>query len=99
VGINYWIGCSRPIRYDGVFSRRFDMDKSLGDQVTIILYYRLEDLINGEKSRESAPTQFVVRTRWSKKIEDIKETNFGTYIEYSMWVFIFWFNRFINFDF
>ena len=31
-----------------------------GDQVAIILYYRLEDFINGEQSRESAPTQFVV---------------------------------------
>jgi hypothetical protein len=31
-----------------------------GDQVAIIPYYRLEDFINGELSRESAPTQFVV---------------------------------------
>jgi hypothetical protein len=55
-----------------------------GDQMAIIPYYRLEDFINGEQSRESAPTQFVVRTRRSKKMEDIKETNFGTYIEYAM---------------
>jgi hypothetical protein len=31
-----------------------------GDQVAIIPYYRLEDFINGEQSRKSAPTQFVV---------------------------------------
>jgi hypothetical protein len=55
-----------------------------GDQMAIIPYYRLEDFINGEQSRKSAPTQFVVRTRRSKKMEDIKETNFGTYIEYAM---------------
>ena len=55
-----------------------------GNQMTIIPYYKLEEFINGEQSSESAPTQFVVRTRRSKKMEDIKETNFGTYIEYAM---------------
>ena len=55
-----------------------------GDQVTIIPYFQLEDFISGEKSREGAPTQFVVKTRRSIKEEDIKEAKFGTYLEYSM---------------
>ena len=55
-----------------------------GDQVAIIPYCRLEDFISGEQSREGAPTQFVVKTRRSIKEEDIKETNFGTYLECDM---------------
>ena len=55
-----------------------------GDQVTIIPYFRLEDFISGDQSREGAPTQFVVKTRRSIKEEDIKEANFGTYLDYSM---------------
>ena len=55
-----------------------------GDQVAVIPYCRLEDFISGEQSREGAPTQFVVKTRRSIKEEDIKEANFGTYLEYAM---------------
>ena len=55
-----------------------------GDQVTIIPYCRLEDFISGEQSNEPAPTLFVVHTRRSTKVEDIKETNFGTYLDYAM---------------
>ena len=55
-----------------------------GDQVAIIPYCRLEDFISGEQSNEPAPTQFVVHTRRSTKVEDIKETNFGTYLDYAM---------------
>ena len=58
----------------------------LGDQVAVIPYCWIEDFISGEKSREGAPTQFVVKTRRSIKEEDIKEANFGTYLEYVMWV-------------
>ena len=60
-----------------------------GDQVAIIPYYRLDDFVNGEQSSEDAPTQFVVHSRRSKQVDDIKGTNFGTYLEYAMWVFIF----------
>ena len=45
--------------------------------------------VNGEQSSEDAPTQFVVHSRRSKQVDDIKVTNFGTYLEYAMWVFIF----------
>ena len=55
-----------------------------GDQVTIIPYFRFEDFISGDQSREGAPTQFVVKTKRSIKEEDIKEANFGTYLEYAM---------------
>ena len=55
-----------------------------GDQVAVIPYCRLEDFISGEQSREGAPTKFVVKTRRGIKQEDIKETNFGTYLEYDM---------------
>ena len=58
--------------------------KVWGDQVAIIPYCRLEDFISGEQSNEPAPTQFVVHTRRSTKVEDIKETNFGTYLDYAM---------------
>ena len=46
-----------------------------GDQVLVIPYCRVEDFISGEQSREGAPTQFVVKTRRSKKEEDFKEAN------------------------
>ena len=55
-----------------------------GDQVTIIPYCRLEDFISGEQLNEGAPTQFIVNSRRSKKVEDIKKTYFGTYLEYTM---------------
>ena len=55
-----------------------------GDQVTIILYYRFEDFISGEEASESVPTQFVVMTRRTIEAKDIKETNFGTYLQYTM---------------
>ena len=55
-----------------------------GDQDIVIPYCRLEDFISGEKSREGAPTQFVVKTIRSIKEENIKGTNFGTYLEYAM---------------
>ena len=55
-----------------------------GDQVVVIPYCQLEDFISGDQSREGAPTQFVVKTRRSIKEEDIKESNFGTYMEYAM---------------
>ena len=55
-----------------------------GDQIAIIPYFRLEDFISGEESSEGAPTQFVVHTRRSTKVEDIKQTNFGTYLDYAM---------------
>ena len=67
-----------------------------GDQVTVIPYCRIEDFISGEQSREGAPTQFVVKTRRSIKEEDIKEANFGTYLEYAMWVFIHFFQYMFN---
>ena len=54
------------------------------DQVAIIPYCRLDDFISGEQSNKPAPTQFVVHTRRSTKVEDIKETNFGTYLDYAM---------------
>jgi len=53
-----------------------------GDQVAIIPYCRLEDFISGEKMRESAPTQFVAKTRRIKDVKDIKRTNSSTYLEY-----------------
>ena len=53
-----------------------------GDQVAIIPYCRLEDFISGEEMRESAPTQFVAKTRRSKDVNDIKMTNSSTYLEY-----------------
>lgn len=53
-----------------------------GDQVAIIPYCRLEDFISGEEMRESAPTQFVAKTRRSKDVKDIKMTNSSTYLEY-----------------
>ena len=68
-----------------------------GDQVAIIPYCWLEDFISGEQSNEPAPTQFVVHTRRSTKVEDIKETNFGTYLDYAMWVFIIYFQYILNF--
>ena len=55
-----------------------------GDQVPVIPYCRVEDFISGEQQREGAPTQFVVKTRTSIKEGDIKEANFGTYLEYAM---------------
>ena len=55
-----------------------------GDQVAIISYWRLEDFISGEQLNEGAPTQFIVNSRRSKKLEDIKKTYFGTYLEYTM---------------
>ena len=55
-----------------------------GDQVPVIPYCQPEEFISGEKSREGAPTQFVVKTRRSIKEEYIKEANFGTYLEYDM---------------
>ena len=55
-----------------------------GDQVAIIPYCRLEDFIIGEQLNEGAPTQFIVKSRRSKKVEDIKKTYFGTYLEYTM---------------
>ena len=58
-----------------------------GNQVAVIPYRQLEDFISGEQSREGAPTQFVIKTRRSIKEEDIKETNFGTYLEYVMYIF------------
>lgn len=53
-----------------------------GDQVVIIPYCRLEDFISGEQMRESAPTQFVAKTRRIKDVKDIKRTNSSTYLEY-----------------
>ena len=53
-----------------------------GDQVAIIPYCRLEDFISGEQLRESAPTQFVTKTRRIKDVKDIKKTNASTYLEY-----------------
>ena len=70
-----------------------------GDQVAIIPYWRLEDFISGEQSNEPAPTEFVVHTRWSTKVEDMKETKLGTYLDYVMWVFIFYFQYIIKFWF
>ena len=55
-----------------------------GEQVVVSPYCWLEDFISGEQSRAGAPTQFVVKTRRSIKEEDIKEANFGTYLEYAM---------------
>ena len=55
-----------------------------GDQVTVIPYCQIEDFISGEQSSKGEPTQFFVKTRRSIKEEDIKETNFGTYLEYAM---------------
>ena len=55
-----------------------------GDQFAIIPYSRLKDFISGEQLNEGAPTQFIVNSRRSKKVEDIKKTYFGTYLEYTM---------------
>jgi len=54
------------------------------DQVAIIPYCRLEDFISGEQLNEGAPTQFIVTSRQSKKVEDIKKTYFGKNLEYTM---------------
>ena len=53
-----------------------------GHQVAVIPYCRLEDFTSGEKLRVGAHTQFVVKTRRSIN-EDIREANFGTYLEYA----------------
>ena len=55
-----------------------------GDQVAIIPYCRLQDFIRGEQVREPAPTQFVVHTRRTRKLEEIKKIHFDTYLEYTM---------------
>ena len=55
-----------------------------GDQVAVIPYCRLDDFISGEKSNESAPTQFLLKNHQSNKIEDIKVTNYSTFLEYSV---------------
>ena len=55
-----------------------------GDQVAIIPYCRLDDFISGEESNESAPTQFLLKNHRSNKIEDIKVTNYSTFLEYSV---------------
>lgn len=60
-----------------------------GAQIVIIPYIWLDNFINGEKSYEDAPTKFVVSTNQSKKVEDVICARINTYIEYSMWVFIF----------
>ena len=62
----------------------FTLIEVWGDQVAIIPYCRLEDFISGEQSNEPVPTQFFVHTQRSTKVEDIKETNFGTYLDYAM---------------
>ena len=67
-----------------------------GDQVAVIPYCWLEDFISGEQSREGAPTQFVVKTRRRIKDEDIREANFGTYLEYAMWVSLYFFQYMYN---
>ena len=55
-----------------------------GDQVASIPYCRLQDLIKGEQARENAPTQFVVHTRRTRKVEEIEKNQFDTYLEYAM---------------
>ena len=55
-----------------------------GDQVAIIPYCRLQDFIRGEQVREPTPTQFVVHTRRTRKLEEIKKIHFDTYLEYTM---------------
>lgn len=65
-----------------------------GDQVLVIPYCRLDDFISGEESNESAPTQFLLKSHQSQKIEDIKHTYFSTYLEYVVQVSIY-FSRYI----
>ena len=46
--------------------------KIWGDQVAIIPYYRLEDVIIGVQVRETAPTQFVVHTLGTRKLRRLQ---------------------------
>ena len=55
-----------------------------GDRVAIIPYCRLQDFIKGEQARDTSPTQFVVHTRRTRKVEEIEKIQFDTYLEYAM---------------
>lgn len=56
-----------------------------GSKVAIIPYSRLNDFISGEQSIEDAPTQFVVKTRRVKEVEEIKHARVDTYLEYAIY--------------
>ena len=58
--------------------------KIWGDQVANIPYCRVQDFIRGEQAREPTPTHFVVHTRRTQKLEEIKKNHFDTYLEYTM---------------
>ena len=70
------------------FAEDLTWTKIWGDQVAIIPYCRLQDFIKGEQVRETYPTQFVVHTWRTWKVEEIEKIQFNTYLEYAMWVFI-----------
>ena len=97
MGKDKWVGGSIPRGHDGVFSGWFDLDRSLGGPSHNYSILSTWGFISGEQSNEPALTQFVVYTRRSTKVEDIKESNFGTYLDYAMWVFIIYFQYILNF--
>ena len=60
------------------------MDKNMGDQVAVIPYFILQKFIKGEQARETAPTQFVVHTRQTRKVEETEKIQFERYLDYAM---------------
>ena len=59
------------------------------DQVAITPYCQLDDFIRGEESSECAPTQFILQSLQSNKVEDIKHIFLNIYVVLYVSIYIY----------